>query len=299
MATSELRPFGPPGHFYEGLRWHDDRWWLADSAAGIVLSLDADGRSRTELEAAGDRVLGLGWGPDGAMLVTSMHRRQVLRRPAGSRSAEVLADLSALTAGVAGFINDMWVTAEGHAYVGFDADPADPEPEKGMLLHVDPAGRAEVAARGLCFPNGAVVTPDGGTLVVAETFRPRFTSFAIGPGGRLGPPGIWADLSEKRDRRTDPGRPLRPGRTSLDGCTMDAEGCIWVADVRDACLRVAPGGDILDAIYLPEGLHPFCCALGGQGGRRLLISAADTDISNRMSRKNSHLFLAEVQAPAP
>lgn len=298
MPTSELRPFGTPGHFYEGLRWHDRRWWLADSAAGLVVSLDADGQARTELEVAGDRVLGLGWAPDGAMLVTSMHRRQVLRRPPGSPSAEVFADLSGLTAGVAGFVNDMWVTDDGHAYVGFDADPDDPEPEKGMLVHVDPSGRAEIAASGLCFPNGVVVTPDRRTLVVAETVRPRFTSFAIGPDGRLGPSGLWADLTEKRDRRADPGRPLRPGRTSLDGCTMDADGCIWAADVRDACLRVAPGGDILEAIHLPEGLHPFCCALGGEGGRQLMICAADTDIANRMTRKGARLFITEVETPA-
>jgi sugar lactone lactonase YvrE len=298
MTTSRLRPFGPAGHFYEGLRWHEGRWWLSDSAAGRVLSLDASGEPRTELQVEGDHVLGLGWLPDGAMLVTSMQRRQVLRRPPGGGAAEVFADLSALTAGVGGFINDMWVTAEGHAYVGFDVEHTDPEPEKGMLLHVDPSGRAEIAARGLCFPNGVVVTPDRRTLVVAETFRPRFTSFAIGAGGRLGPAELWADLADKRDRRADPTPPFDAGRTSLDGCTMDADGCIWVANVREACIRVAPGGDIVDAIYMPAGLHAFSCALGGEGGRELLICAANTDISSRMAQKGSHLFIADVATPA-
>lgn len=298
MDIARTRPFGPSGHFYEGLRWHDGRWWVADSAAGVVLSLDAQGAARTELTVAGDHLLGLGWRPDGSMLVVSMHRRQVLRRSPGGSAVEVFADLSALTADLKGFINDMCVTADGHAYVGFDVDHTDPEPERGMLLHVDPMGRTEVAARGLCFPNGIVLTPDRRTLVVAETFRPRFTSFAIAPDGRLGPPQVWADLSQKRDRRADPRPPFSKGRTSLDGCAMDADGCVWVADVREACLRVAPGGDILDAIHMPPGLHPFCCALGGETGRQLLICAADTDIANRMTRKGAVLFMAEVGVPA-
>jgi sugar lactone lactonase YvrE len=85
---------------------------------------------------------------------------------------------------------------------------------------------------------------------------------------------------------------------AMDGCVMDSEGCIWVADVRSACLRIAPGGAVVDAIFLPDQLCSFACTLGGPDGKTLMICAADSNFADRVSRKSSFLFTTRVDVPA-
>jgi sugar lactone lactonase YvrE len=79
-------------HFGEGPRWREGRLWFSDFYAHAVKSVSLDGDLRVEFEID-DQPSGLGWMPDGAMLVVSMTKRHVLRRsPAGQIS--VHADLA-------------------------------------------------------------------------------------------------------------------------------------------------------------------------------------------------------------
>ena len=72
-----------------------------------------DGRVETVAIVAG-QPSGLGWLPDGRLLVVSMRDRTLLRRePDGS--LVVHADLSGIAGGP---VNDMVVDAQGRAYVG-------------------------------------------------------------------------------------------------------------------------------------------------------------------------------------
>jgi sugar lactone lactonase YvrE len=299
MTQHPLKPFGPPGHFYEGPRWRDGRWWVSDMQGRAVYSLSPDGEAREELRLDDDSPSGLGWLPDGTLIVVSMNRRLLLYRPAVGGDAKVYADLAPLCGDSAGYINDMGISRDGHAYVGFDTEfnASGTTDDPGLLLHVDPRGKAEIAARGLFFPNGVVFTPDGSTLVVAETMQPRFSGFPIGADGRLGPAFTWAGLDPKRDLRPDKSRALGSEPVGLDGCVMDAEGHIWAADLRSCCLRVAPGGDIVDAIFLPGEMHPWACALGGEDGKALLICGADMNFKARMAAKGSQLYITTVGAP--
>ena len=66
-------------YFGEGPRWHDGRLWFSDFYAHEVKSVSLAGDLRTEFEID-DQPSGLGWTPDGSMLIVSMTRRQVLRR---------------------------------------------------------------------------------------------------------------------------------------------------------------------------------------------------------------------------
>jgi sugar lactone lactonase YvrE len=295
--TRRLEAFGPPARFYECPRWRDGRWWVSDMRGDAVHSFSAAGEPRVELNL--ERPAGLGWTPDGRLLVVSMDAQR-LARVAPTGEVEATFDLASLAGETAGFLNDMVVTQDGHAYVGFDADfnRYGTDAELGMILHVDPKGQARVAARGLAFPNGLVLTPDGATLVVAETMKPRLTSFALGPDGALGERKVWASLGPRRDARPAPHPPLGDAAVSLDGCAMDAEGHIWAADVRSACLRIAPGGAIVDAVFLPEPMHAFACALGGADGRTLMICGADDDFGDRAGRLSSQLYVTRVDVPA-
>jgi sugar lactone lactonase YvrE len=125
---------------------------------------------------------GLGWMPDGDLLVVSMLDRKLLRQHSGRLT--VHADLATLAGGPC---NDMVVDRQGRAYVGnFGYERFQGAAEQpAALIRVDPDGATRVAATGLRFPNGSVITPDGKTLIVGETMGNRLTQFSIGPDGEL------------------------------------------------------------------------------------------------------------------
>ena len=266
------------GSFFESPRWHDGRWWVSDFFRKVVLAVDENGRVE-EIARVEAQPSGIGWLPDGTPLVVSMHDRRVLRID----DLTVHADLAELCDWHA---NDMVVAGDGRAYVGnfgFELEGGEPRPTK--LVRVDPDGSAGVAADGLLFPNGSVITPDRRTLIVGETFGRRYTAFTIGADGSLADRRMWADL--------------RAASISPDGCTLDADGCIWSADaVHERCCRIAEGGEVLDEVALPEGLRCFACMLGGEDGRTLLLCGApDYDARRRTDSREAVLLTTRVTVP--
>jgi len=293
-----LKELGPPAHFYECPRWRQGCWWLSDMRGRRVYSLSTDGEARIEVELD-DRPGGLGWTPEGDLLVVSMEQKRLLRiSPAGG--ARKVLELAGLFGDTEGFLNDLAVGPTGHVYVGFDADLEryGPDAERGMIVQIPPQGAARIAAGNLALPNGLVFTPDGATLVVAETLKPRLTSFSVAADGSLGARRLWGALDPRQDARAHREPPLGDRAATLDGCAMDAEGCVWAADIACACLRIAPGGAVVDAVFLPDGLRAFACALGGADGRTLLLCGADENFADRTSRRASRLFTAQVGVPA-
>jgi sugar lactone lactonase YvrE len=291
---NELTTLVDSGNYFECPRWHDGRWWVSDFYAHAVLAVDGDGRVERVLEVEG-QPSGLGWLPGGDLLVVSMKDRRVLRR-ADDGTVTTHADLSELAAN---YLNDM-VVHEGHAYVGnfgFDLMGGQ-DPAATVLIHVDPAGVGEIAAGGLWFPNGMVVTEEG-TLIVAETFAARFTAFDIGPDFRLTGQRVWGQVepaAEPADLETMVGA----ATFAPDGCALDAEGHIWVANGAGGELcRVAPGGQVVDRIAMPTGLGVFACGLGGDDGRTLLACAApDFYEETRAAAREAKLLTATVEVPA-
>jgi sugar lactone lactonase YvrE len=289
-----LETLADGGTYFECPRWHDGRWWASDFYRHTVFTYDADGREEPVLEVEG-QPSGLGWLPDGDLLVVSMKDRRVLRR-ADDGSVSVHAYLSELATG---HLNDM-VVHHGHAYVGnfgFDL-MAGANPAPTGLIHIDPDGNASVAAGGLWFPNGMVVTEEG-ALVVAETFAARFTAFDIGPDFRLSGGRVWGQV-EPAPEPADLETMLGHFTFAPDGCALDAEGHIWAANGLGAELcRVAPGGRIVDRIAMPEGLGVFACGLGGEDGRTLLACAApDFHEAARTEAREAKLLTTTVAVPA-
>jgi sugar lactone lactonase YvrE len=260
-----------------------------------VLTVTPDGATE-EILAVEHDPSGLGWMPDGSLLVVSMRDHRVLRR-SDDGDVTVHAEIGAFCGGKA---NDMVVDARGHAYVGnfgFDLMAgADPQPTD--LVHIDPDGNASIAAEGLGFPNGSVITPDNRTLIVGETIFARYTAFTIEDDGSLSDRRVWAQVAEAPALGTMSDM-LRTLRFAPDGCALDREGHIWSADALGGrCARIAPGGDIIDEIPAPEGLGFFACMLGGDDGRTLLICAApDFAEHNRMHTREAVLLTTTVDAP--
>jgi len=285
MITSTLLADGL--YFGEGPRWHGDRLWFSDFYEHAVKSIDAGGAVRTELEID-DQPSGLGWLPDGRMLVVAMHRRQLLRvDPDG---VKLHADLS----GVADcHANDMVVDALGRAYVGnfgFALDEA--LKERGVegvlashptarLARVDPDGQVHVAADDLHFPNGCVITPDGGTLIVAETLGLRLTAFDIASDGTLSNRRTWATL----------------GMRAPDGICLDADGHVWIANaIAPECVRVAPGGEIVESVQTDQPC--YACMLGGLDRRTLFMMTAPSSMAEVVSTsRQGHVLTARVETP--
>jgi sugar lactone lactonase YvrE len=266
--------------FPEGPRFRDGRLWVSDQHAQEVFTVDLQGRRETVLEVPG-QPSGLGWLPDGRMLVVSMVDRRVLRVESGKTVTH--ADLSKL----APFhCNDMVVDTKGRAYVGnfgFDLDGHE-SPRQTILILVEQNGEARVVADELFFPNGMVITPDGNTLIVGETFGGRLTAFDVEADGSLKNRRIWADI----------GAPP-------DGICLDAEGCMWVAIPLNpgGFIRVAEGGEVRARIDL-EDRSGYACMLGGPDGRSLFLLeafASHHEKAKKRGRGNGRIRVVEVSAP--
>ncbi|GAA4712847.1 SMP-30/gluconolactonase/LRE family protein [Nocardioides conyzicola] len=293
--TAAPRTIVSDAHFLEAPRWHDGRLWYSDFYGHQVHSVREDGSDdRVEAEVPG-QPSGLGWLPDGRLLVVSMTDRRLLRREADG-SLVVHADLSAYATGHA---NDLAVDAAGRAYVGnfgFDLMAGDPI-ETASLHRVDPDGTVTEVADELWFPNGAVITPDG-VLLVVETFGNRVTAFDLGDDGTLGNRRVWAEFGPLPSDR-DVAAALGGLSVAGDGACLDAEGALWIADaIGDRVVRVVEGGTITDEIK--PGSPVYACGLGGESGRTLFMCAApDFHAEARAAATEARMLAQEVAVPAP
>jgi sugar lactone lactonase YvrE len=240
--------------FPEGPRWHDGVLYFSDQHDGIIWRVTPQGRA-TEVARVPARPSGLGWRPDGTLCAVSMLDRKLLGIGAGG--TKVLAELSSLISYPA---NDMVIDRLGRAYIGnfgFDLDN-NQSPRATVVLSVDVNGGVKIAADELMFPNGMVITPDGRTLIVAETFAARLTAFNVADDGSLSNRRVWADLNG-----------VWP-----DGICLDEDTGVWVAcPMGEEIIRVKSGGEVTDRIPLP-GRNSFACALGGDDRRDLYICTA-------------------------
>jgi sugar lactone lactonase YvrE len=239
----------------ESPRWHDGRLWLCDWVAGEVIADDADGGAREVVLRMPSFPFCIDWLPDGRLLVVSGREARVLRLEPGGELV-THADLSPISDKP---WNEIAVDGRGNAYVnciGFNLGGEDVAP--GIVAVVAPDGSARQVADGLGFPNGMAITPDGATLIVAESYGRCLTAFDIDADGGLSGRRTWADLGD--------GVP--------DGVSLDAGGALWYADVPNrCCARVHEGGEVLETIELDRG--GFSCALGGPGLSTLFIVAAE------------------------
>jgi sugar lactone lactonase YvrE len=244
--------------FGEGPRWHDGALWLSDMHDRKVLKVQPDGSAETVVELQDDEPSGLGWLPGGDLLIVSMGKRQLLRFD--GHTLKLHADLSNLASW---HCNDMVVDAAGRAYVGnfgFDLHSG-AAPKPAELIRVDPDGVATVEDDEVLFPNGTIITPDGKTLIVAESFGGHLTAFDIGADGSLSNKRLWAKL---------------PEGAIPDGICLDQQGGIWSASpTSNDCIRQLEGGEVTHRIELDRGA--FACMIGGASLYILTASSSHPD----------------------
>ena len=279
--------------FTECPRWHDGRLYFSDFYTRRVFAVALDGAQEIIAEVPG-QPSGLGFLPDGRILIVSMRDRKIMLREHDGSLVEY-ANLSDLAPG---YLNDMLVDHEGRAWVGnfgFDL-MGGAKVTTTNLICVDPEGCAKVAARGLGFPNGMVLTPNGKTLIVAETTMNRLTAFELASGvvvrrwtwAAFGDPPTSTDFAELFSRVD----------VAPDGICLDAEGAVWVADAKNGrCIRVVEGGDILEELKT-DSLGVFACMLGGADGRTLFLCVAPTFHDTEASANHrAAIWMTTVDVP--
>jgi sugar lactone lactonase YvrE len=267
----------------ESPRWHDDLLWFCDWGAHEIRAAGMDGSSQVMGHVTAFPFC-IDWLPDGRMLVVAGSDRMLLRAGRGSAGAGSLEPYVSLADMCDAPWNEVAVDGRGNAYlncVGYDMMAGEP-PKTGIIALVTPDGAVRQVADKVFFPNGMAVTPDGRTLLLAESHASRLTAFDIGPDGGLSRRRVWADL----------------GDAAPDGICLDADGAVWYADVPNKrCVRVREGGTVLDVVHLDRGC--FSCALGGADGTTLFMTAAQWTGPAGAGAQSPTGVLLTARAPAP
>jgi sugar lactone lactonase YvrE len=267
--------------FTESPRWHGGKLWFLDIHDKRIKAADLEGHVETVVElpfipnAFGHR-------RDGSLLVGDAMQRQIHRWD--GTALQPLADLSGITTFC---LSDGIVDGQDRMYVGdigYDFfDPTLKPVDTCVIACVEPDGRARIVASDLSFPNGMVITPDGKTLIVAETMGHRLTAFDIQADGSLANGRIYAQL---------------PGDVSPDGIALDAEGAVWLANPggQFAALRVREGREIVERVELDT--QCYAVMLGGPERGSLFICGSDSHDPAEIARNPSAtLRVVEVEVP--
>jgi sugar lactone lactonase YvrE len=246
--------------FPESPRWHDSKLWFCDYATNRVMNVDLEGKVQTVLEHD-DLPVAIDFTPEGTMLVVSSNQRKLLKLE--NDELKEVANMSNLVKHSCG---DMVIDKKGRAYIGtVGLDFTTFQLEPSHLLLITPEGEARIVSDDMMFPNGMVITPDGKTLLVAESYGARLTAFTIDSDGSLSHRRAWAQFDESLS--------FEEGRFSPDGICLDGEGAVWVSSQQQV-LRVAEGAEVLERVGLE--LFSPACALGGSEGRTLFILSTNS-----------------------
>jgi sugar lactone lactonase YvrE len=257
----------------EGPRWRDGMLWFSDMHADAVRTLDADGA--LGLGARAHHPSGIGWTPEGELLVASLATAVLSQITPDGPSP--YCDLSQY--GWA--LNDMVATPDGRVYVDVYTD-RDDGPPHGDIALVSPDGSVRIVASGLMTPNGLAVTPDGTTLVASETFGNKLHAWTIRTDGSLTDQRVFADLGDR----------------SPDGLCLDVEGGVWVGCfLSGEFVRVREGGEITDRVPTGDG-WAVAPALGGPEMRTLYLLVNDTTYTGLLTGESTcRIETVEVDVP--
>src|SRR5207244_3957148 len=156
-----------------------NRLWFSDFGAQEVGAVDLEGKKEVIARISGTP-MGLGFLPDGRLLIVSMRDGLLLRREHDG-SLVTHADLSHLSHYP---WSDMVVDGRSNAYIGnlgFNFPGGEFAP--GILALVTPDGSARPVADGCAFPNGMVVPTENSMRILDESYGHSLTAFDIAAYG--------------------------------------------------------------------------------------------------------------------
>ncbi|WP_396878867.1 SMP-30/gluconolactonase/LRE family protein [Mycobacterium sp. SMC-2] len=242
----------------EGPRWFEGLLWFSDPPGGAVHTVNLSGATST-LPLPGHAPSGLGFRPDGSLLIASTESRRILRYDGEIVSTE--ADLSHT---VPANLGGMVVDELGRAYVGCQV-------RGGVIVRIDPDGSQTVVAEELDIPSGMGITSDGESMIVAESGSRRLTAFAVSEDGALSDRRIFAD-----------GLAGPP-----NGIALDVDGGVWTSmTAAHQFLRVLEGGRVTDRVDM-AGRSANACTLGGPQRRTLFLLSSTQAGRQRLTETKS------------
>ena len=200
--------------------------YFADVPESKIFKIDhAAGKASVWVDNT-ERISGLMFGADGRLYGCSMKSQEVTAYTVDDKQRHVIAE------GVPG--NDLVVARNGHIYVT--------DPRGGQLWLVDAkTGDKKVVANHLR-PNGVILWPNEGTLVVTDNLEPVLWTFRVEEDGSL----------KFRERYYGPLQMAsgqdKPGS---DGMTVDSAGRLYVAS-HAGLQMFDPTGRLGGAIAKPQ-----------------------------------------------
>ena len=268
-----LTPLATGFCFGEGPRWFEGLLWFSDMLGEAVHTVTVGG-AMTTLPVPGHAPSGLGFRPDGSLLIASTERRELLCYD--GETVDTIADLSDVAPADLG---DMVIDNHGRAYIGSQAF------QGGVIIRVDPDNAVTVVAADLDFPNGMAITPDRQTLIVAESIGRRLTAFSIGADGELSDRRVFADGLD--------GPP--------DGICLDAEGGVWtsmtLAHQFERIVADGGNGHVTHRIDIGDRVA-IACMLGGPANRTLfMLSSTDAYPQRLAGTRQSRVDAVIVDTP--
>lgn len=278
VSGTHLQEFVSGIGFAEGLRWHRNALWASDIVQRRVMRVDADGRVETVLSTPGEPS-GLGWLPDGSLLVVQMDEHELWRWD-GARFSRYCATAPVSRAK----LNDLAVDGHGRAWVsnlGFDYETENPRPT--ALVAVAQDRRVAVAAEDLWCPNGLAISPTGDRLYVGQSASSEVLEFTITAAGELVERRVFGRL---------------PEAAFSDGICLDSEGALWIASpTTREFLRMQRGGRIIHRVSTGDR-HAIACVLGGRD-RRTLYCATSATLSLARARQECLGRIEAIEVDVP
>ena len=162
--------------------------------------------------------------------------------------------------------NDGKADAQGRFWVGTIDDARLPQ----AALYRWSNGELDRVADGIAVSNGLGFSPDGATLLWADTKAHVVYAFDLDvASGGLSRRRVFKQFSARTE-----GQPLASYGGRPDGAAMDTEGAYWVAMFEgQRLLRIAPDGQVLRELPLPVRCPTMPC-FGGADLRTLYITTS-------------------------
>ncbi len=261
----------------EGPRWHDGVLYFSDIMGKKIMKTDLNGNAEKVVDVPG-MPSGTGFLPDGRLLIVSGMDGTLYTKEDGG-----LVEYANMYKGLAGTmgINDMVVNNNGNAYVGcygYDITKYRGGPAPGWVALVTPDKKIQKVGEDIMCPNGMVITPDGSTLIAADTIARLLIAWKIEADGTLSGRRIFAKLDD-----------------GPDGISIDAEGAIWAAlPHMKEVVRVLDGGEITHSVKMEH--KPLACMLGGPERKTLfIVTVSADDINDPMALKEKCSYVEYVE----
>lgn len=240
--------------------WFEQRLWLLDCRAGLIMALDPETGALLARHEAPAPLGSFAFNQDGSIILAM--KEQIAALNPGNNELRVLADIGCSVPHLR--LNDGISLEDGSFLTGtMHIFRAPGEAPLGGLYRLAPDLKLHKLDTGLAITNGPCVSPISGRLHVADSEARCIYSYGMTADGML--------FDKKVFLQTD------AYDSGPDGCCFDLEGGLWTALVRTGKLaRFDEAGRATHMIDLPVKLPSAVCFGGPDMSDLFVTSISDS-----------------------